>query len=192
MDETTSISPLSTARSIPGSVVDVEEAVGEFRRLDHEITSEARKEDVENGASGWNIREFFEEGVRNGEQTGHKLKRMGVVVKNLTVLGMGADASSIPTNIDILKAFWPPTWYFFSLIIYIIVIIICFLQYTRFKKNKGTPFNILSDVSAFCKDGEMLLVLGRPGAGCSSFLRVVSNERSIFLDVKGDVKYAFI
>jgi ATP-binding cassette, subfamily G (WHITE), member 2, SNQ2 len=44
-------------------------------------------------------------------------------------------------------------------------------------------------VSAFCKDGEMLLVLGRPGSGCSSFLRVVSNERSIFLDVSGDVRY---
>ena len=35
----------------------------------------------------------------------------------------------------------------------------------------------------------MLLVLGRPGAGCSSLLRVVSNERSIFLDVSGDVRY---
>jgi len=35
----------------------------------------------------------------------------------------------------------------------------------------------------------MLLVLGRPGAGCSSFLRVVANQRAIFLDVKGDVTY---
>lgn len=58
----------------------------------------------------------------------------------------------------------------------------------RFSRKKGTPFKILDDVTAFCKDGEMLLVLGRPGAGCSSFLRVVSNQRSIFLDVSGDVR----
>ena len=64
--------------------------------------------------------------------------------------------------------------------------------FCRFKKQKGTPFNILQDVTAFCKDGEMLLVLGRPGAGCSSFLRVVSNQREIFLSVDGDVRYIFL
>lgn len=35
----------------------------------------------------------------------------------------------------------------------------------------------------------MLLVLGRPGAGCSSFLRVVANIREIFLSVDGEVRY---
>lgn len=34
----------------------------------------------------------------------------------------------------------------------------------------------------------MLLVLGRPGSGCSTFLRVAANERSIYVDVKGDVR----
>lgn len=96
--------PPSTSRSVPGSVVDVEEALSEFNKLDSDI--EARKEDVE-GGSTWNIRDFFEEGVRNEEGIGHKLKRMGVIVKNLTVVGMGADAASIPTNLDILKALWP-------------------------------------------------------------------------------------
>jgi ABC-type multidrug transport system ATPase subunit len=96
---------------------------------------------------------------------------MGVVAKNLTVVGMGADASDIPDNLDIFKALWIPSW---------------------FSKKKGTPFNILHDVSAFCKDGEMLLVLGRPGAGCSSFLRVVANIREIFLSVDGEVKYGGI
>lgn len=60
---------------------------------------------------------------------------------------------------------------------------------SRFKKQQGTLFDILHEVSAFCKDGEMLLVLGRPGAGCSTFLRVAANERSIYADVKGDVRY---
>jgi ATP-binding cassette subfamily G (WHITE) protein 2 (SNQ2) len=76
---------------------------------------------------------------------------------------------------------------FYSRFVYLLLIIFAHLYLFRFKRNKGTPFDILHEVSAFCKDGEMLLVLGRPGAGCSSFLRVVSNIRKIFLNVDGDV-----
>lgn len=34
-----------------------------------------------------------------------------------------------------------------------------------------------------------LLVLGRPGSGCSTFLRAVANEHNGFLDVQGDLLY---
>jgi hypothetical protein len=36
----------------------------------------------------------------------------------------------------------------------------------------------------------MVLVLGRPGAGCSSFLKAITNQRGSFLSVGGDVRYA--
>ncbi len=36
-------------------------------------------------------------------------------------------------------------------------------------------------------DGEMLLVLGRPGSGCSTFLKAVTNKRDSFAGVEGDV-----
>lgn len=96
-----------------GSVVNVHAAQQIFHNLDASVKEDAKKiGDVEKGgAEGWDIHEFFEDSVRKGEQTGHKLKRMGVIVKNLTVVGMGADAASIPDNLDILKALWPPTWY---------------------------------------------------------------------------------
>lgn len=97
------------AQSEVGSVVDVKEAEKEFTSLENEIKSATIKEDVEKGGE-WNLREFFEESVRQDSASGHKLKRMGVIVKDLTVVGMGADAASIPTNIDILKYFWPPNW----------------------------------------------------------------------------------
>lgn len=112
------LSPSASTTSVPGSVVDVDEAVREFKHLEqtvHEDEKKQRKEgDLEKGAGAeWDIQEFFEDSVRKGEQTGHKLKRMGVVVKNLNVVGMGADAAAIPDNLDILKALWPPTWYLF-------------------------------------------------------------------------------
>lgn len=34
-----------------------------------------------------------------------------------------------------------------------------------------------------------LLVLGRPGSGCSTFLRAVANEHKGFLDVQGELLY---
>lgn len=34
-----------------------------------------------------------------------------------------------------------------------------------------------------------MLVLGRPGSGCSSFLKTIANKRESFKDVHGDVFY---
>jgi ABC-type multidrug transport system ATPase subunit len=56
----------------------------------------------------------------------------------------------------------------------------------RFRKvSKGTDFDILHNLTGFCKHGEMLLVLGRPGAGCSTFLRVIANQRDTYKAVTG-------
>lgn len=49
---------------------------------------------------------------------------------------------------------------------------------------------ILEDFTGIVKPGEMLLVLGRPGSGCSTFLRTMANRTS--LDVDGDLQYAAI
>lgn len=35
----------------------------------------------------------------------------------------------------------------------------------------------------------MLLVLGRPGSGCSTFLKVIGNQRSGYESIEGDVRY---
>lgn len=38
----------------------------------------------------------------------------------------------------------------------------------------------------------MLLVLGRPGSGCSTFLKAIANKRGGFAGVNGDVSYGGI
>jgi ABC-type multidrug transport system ATPase subunit len=35
----------------------------------------------------------------------------------------------------------------------------------------------------------MLLVLGRPGSGCSTFLKVLGNQRAGYESIQGDVRY---
>jgi len=46
--------------------------------------------------------------------------------------------------------------------------------------------------SGVVKPGEMCLVLGTPGAGCTTFLKAIANNREGFASVSGDVLYAGI
>ena len=53
--------------------------------------------------------------VRESDSAGIKRKRMGVVFKNMTVVGEGADASSIPNLLSPFESAWgyinPRNWY---------------------------------------------------------------------------------
>jgi ATP-binding cassette subfamily G (WHITE) protein 2 (SNQ2) len=59
-----------------------------------------------------------------------------------------------------------------------------------FPKPSTKGSKILEDFSGLVKPGEMLLVLGRPGSGCSTFLRSVANRSP--LAVTGDVEYGSV
>lgn len=98
-------------------------AVDEFNSLEHDLAEEEKRDaahhastnnvDVEKGTGAgpeFNIREFFEESARQEASKGHKPKRMGLVVKDLTVVGLGADAMTIPDNWSPIKSLWPLNW----------------------------------------------------------------------------------
>lgn len=55
--------------------------------------------------------------------------------------------------------------------------------------GKGTQFDILKDFRGVTKPGEMVLVLGRPGSGCTTFLKVITNQRFGFTGVDGEIRY---
>lgn len=48
---------------------------------------------------------------------------------------------------------------------------------------------ILHQVDGSVKPGEMCLVLGRPGAGCTSLLKALASYRDGFKDISGEVLY---
>ncbi|TGZ84441.1 hypothetical protein EX30DRAFT_131 [Ascodesmis nigricans] len=48
---------------------------------------------------------------------------------------------------------------------------------------------LLTGFTGVVRPGEMCLVLGRPGSGCSTFLKVIANQREGFSRVEGGVTY---
>ncbi|KAI0142596.1 ABC-2 type transporter [Hypoxylon sp. NC0597] len=114
--------------------------------------------------------------ARQQQSEEEKTRHAGVVFKNLTVKGAGLGASLQPTVGDI------------------------FLGFPRFLKNlvtKGPKAatarppvrELLSNFNGCVRPGEILLVLGRPGSGCTTFLKTFCNQRAGFVDVLGDVTY---
>ncbi len=43
--------------------------------------------------------------------------------------------------------------------------------------------------SGLAKPGEMILVIGCPGSGCTTFLKAIANQRDEYSSVRGDVCY---
>jgi ABC-type multidrug transport system ATPase subunit/ABC-type multidrug transport system permease subunit len=63
-------------------------------------------------------------------------------------------------------------------------------QFNPFHKTAKGDLKTIVDSSHGCvKPGEMLLVLGRPGAGCTTLLNVLANNRRGYEEVLGDVKF---
>ncbi|KAJ7742184.1 hypothetical protein B0H14DRAFT_3167681, partial [Mycena olivaceomarginata] len=56
-------------------------------------------------------------------------------------------------------------------------------------KTEGPTRTILHKQSGMLKSGEMCLVLGCPGSGCTTFLKAIANDRDTFGSVLGEVLY---
>ncbi|KAI8142003.1 ABC-2 type transporter-domain-containing protein [Fennellomyces sp. T-0311] len=160
--------------------VDVDAAIGEYRELKRELSRISRQSTnaakLEEGAAvqeEFNLDDFLHGMRSDAEQAGHTPKHLGLVWKNLTVKGLAAGERIVPTVItgimDMLQ-FW---------------------KYFGIGTNPSKK-TILRGLNGFCKDGEMLLVLGRPGAGCTSLLKVLANVRGSYTDIDGEVSYGGI
>ncbi|KAI9697387.1 MAG: hypothetical protein M1836_004665 [Candelina mexicana] len=117
---------------------------------------------------------------RTGE--GQSAKKVGVVFKNLTVKGVGAKATFVRTLPDAVLGTFGPDLYR----------LVCrFVPALNFQKQAPTR-DLIHDFSGVIRNGEMMLVLGRPGAGCSTFLRTIANNRDSYAGVSGEVLYGGI
>ncbi|KAH8831404.1 ABC-2 type transporter-domain-containing protein, partial [Flagelloscypha sp. PMI_526] len=57
-------------------------------------------------------------------------------------------------------------------------------------KSQLRKIQILDEFDGLVKHGEMLVVLGRPGSGCSTFLKTISGDtHGFFVDPRSDIQY---
>ena len=52
-----------------------------------------------------------------------------------------------------------------------------------------TSRRILHNFQGTLKEGEMLLVIGKPGSGCTTFLKTLANMRDEYKDITGSITY---
>ncbi|KAI8983430.1 ABC-2 type transporter-domain-containing protein [Pilobolus umbonatus] len=163
-----------------GNAVDIQEAIANYEEVRRELTVQSRISRRKSTSPGeaekgevkdFDLTEFLTEQNKASQAQGFYPKHMGVIWRNLVVQGLGADAKVISTNWSLIKET---------------------IQFWKWGKHKGTDFTIIKETTGFCKDGEMLLVLGRPGAGCTSLLRVIANMRKAYTNIHGDVTYGGI
>lgn len=101
---------------------------------------------------------------------GTAFRSAGVAFQHLNVHGYGSPTDYQKTVLN--------TWYSLAGLA------------TRLISNKKSKIEILRDFDGFVHPGEMLLVLGPPGSGCSTFLKTISGEMNgIYADKNSYFNY---
>ncbi|KAI2788007.1 ABC multidrug transporter atrF [Penicillium oxalicum] len=118
-------------------------------------------------ANDWGLLNRVQEQHEREMASGFKRQELGVTWRDLSVDVVSAEAA---VNENVLSQFNIP-------------------QHIKESRNK-TPLRTILNKSHGCvKPGEMLLVLGRPGSGCSTLLKLLSNHRGGYQSVTGDVRF---
>lgn len=94
--------------------------------------------------------------VEQLQEQGHKFKQTGVTFKNLDVYGSG---SALQLQWTVASVFMAP-----------------FRLGELFSFGRKEPKHILHGFDGILNSGELLVVLGRPGSGCSTLLKVMCGE----------------
>jgi ATP-binding cassette subfamily G (WHITE) protein 2 (SNQ2) len=104
---------------------------------------------------------------REYEDAGYPAKRLGVTWNNLTVKGK---ASSTVLHDTVLSLFNIP-------------------EKIKMGRRPVRDQVILDDCFGCVRPGQVLLVLGRPGAGCTTLLKMIANDRKGYSSIEGDMWY---
>ncbi|CAO3574960.1 unnamed protein product [Mortierella alpina] len=167
------------------SHVNVLGAERDFEKLKRQLTRQSSLYRISTGEKGtddlgvdFDLTSYLQNVMPQAQAAGMKHKNLGVAWENLEVLGEGIGSQYQGTFADpfIGIANLVNPWFWAKA---------CFSK----APSKTITRTIIHPMNGFCRDGEMILVLGRPGAGCSTLLRVLANDRKNYKKISGDVRY---
>ncbi|KAF8875310.1 pleiotropic drug resistance ABC transporter [Infundibulicybe gibba] len=107
--------------------------------------------------------------IKSRDEAGVKARDLGVMFDNLRVIGLSAAATRQPTLGSVLNP-------------------LSALEAIQSARYPPTH-DILHGFEGVVRPGEMILVLGRPGSGCSTLLKTLANQRAEYHAVEGHVHY---
>ncbi|KAH8594208.1 hypothetical protein B0O99DRAFT_662220 [Bisporella sp. PMI_857] len=171
--------------------VSVEQAEADFAELQKELSGMSRQHsrvsghyartDVEksgeysqDGSERFDLEDTLRGNKKDDEESGIRPKHIGVIWDNLTVRGVGGTENYVQTFPDAIIGFFN---------------IFQTAKDLLGLRRHSQRVNILQNFRGVAKPGQMVLVLGRPGSGCTTFLKVIANQRFGYTDIHGDVQY---
>ncbi|KAB8205658.1 hypothetical protein BDV34DRAFT_212995 [Aspergillus parasiticus] len=152
---------------------DDEDAIAEIRRTLTEISHRNSEQGYPEPHSSFD--KFLEAEL----QAGRKKSNLGVCFQSLSTWGDGEEHTDVKT---LGTALWR-TLTFQDIYEWTIQ-----PWLSRKEPQSGRP--LIRNFSGAVRSGEIMLVLGRPGAGCSTFLRTIAGHHSSFLGVTGSLDYS--
>jgi ABC-type multidrug transport system ATPase subunit len=126
--------------------------------------SDGEKTPVDND---WSMRPDVAAIQERDKASGFPARELGVTWQNLTVEAVRADAA---IHENVFSQFNIP-------------------KLIKESRQKPPLRKILDNTHGCVKPGEMLLVLGRPGSGCTTMLNMLSNRRNGYAQISGDVSF---
>ena len=139
------------------------------REISREITN--KEGNFKLKSDEFNLTKILSNFVYFARKQGIVLRKSGITFQDLSVYGVDDSVAIVPTVMDLIKG---PINGIIQTI-----------------KERNTPNRqILKNFNGFAKPGDMVLVLGRPGAGCTTFLKSLSGtDFDLYKGIDGDIRY---
>ncbi|CAI8499165.1 unnamed protein product [Pichia kudriavzevii] len=148
------------------------------RRLSHMTANDM--ETFQMDPADFNLDKILKHIVNFAQENNTSKPQLEVVFKDLTVLGRNTSASVL---LDVSDVFFKPIQVLYDR---------CFnrhrketFDFSKLPKKR----KVIKDVSGYCSPGTMTLVLGRPGAGCSTLLKSLAGEAKTYIGIKGELAF---
>ncbi|KAF8638204.1 hypothetical protein AX16_010550 [Volvariella volvacea WC 439] len=134
-----------------------------------ECSSDGSADTLGEGKDSFNFEQLLRDTVQKRHDAQIRCRKLGVIFRDLKIVGVGAASSYQPTMGSMFSAS-------------------AILEYIHSMRHPPLK-NILQGFEGVVKPGEMLLVLGSPGSGCTTFLKTLANQHDEYHAVDGQVMY---